>query len=73
MTVLEAEAIEHVAVWAAEEGDTGLEAWCDSALAGNEDEFTLLSWARNSGGRDLALHMARGKNLGWTSRAEVAS
>lgn len=72
-TVFESEAIEHIAVWAAEEGDTGLESWCDSALAGNEDERTLLDWARESGGVNLAQHMARGARMGWMARTEEAS
>lgn len=67
--VWEAEQIEHVAVWAAETGDTALESWCDSALAGLEDELTLLTWAGDQ--RELALHMERGKNLGLRSRKEA--
>lgn len=66
----EAEAIEHMAVWAAEVGDTVLEARCDNALAGNECEYALLDWAKEHD--RLALHMERGLNLGWMSRLEVS-
>lgn len=41
--LFEAELVEHVAVYAAEHGDTALEQLCDDALAGATDEQLVLA------------------------------
>lgn len=59
--VWDSELVEHVATWAAEQGDTALESLCDEMLAGVTDEDVLLDSIRN----DPALLDAieRGRNL----------
>ncbi len=41
------ELVEHVAVYAAERGDTGLEDLCDDVLAGDSDRCLVLDIIRN--------------------------
>lgn len=44
--VWESELIEHIATYAAQNGDTDLEQTCDEVLAGLADECVLLSMVR---------------------------
>lgn len=58
--------IEHLALRAAEVGDTATESLCDDALGGRVDAAVVANLARSE--RDYTAWMERGAELGWRSR-----